>query len=92
MKPAWLEHVDAPPGTKCYSGAPVLSSGPALERVGWADAALGAERSSEGVACEAAVLQVKASTCLPWRVRFAVLWVAASTPFWQWSNKAAHLW
>ena len=63
--PAWLEHAGAVPGRECCSGASLPSSGPAPERVGWAAAAAGGERGREGAACEAAVLQVAASTRKP---------------------------
>ena len=73
-EPAWLAHsmVDAPPGTECCSGASVTSSGPASERVEWADAATGGERGSEGAACEAAILQV-ASTREPHSIHLKVV-------------------
>lgn len=64
-EPAQMAHlmVDEPPGTECCSGSSVTSPGPALERVAWADAAtMGGGRGAEGMACEAAVLQVAVYT------------------------------
>ena len=61
-EPARMAHpmVDAPPGAERCSGAAALASAPVPERVEGLDAPLAAECGSEGVACEAAVLQVAA--------------------------------
>lgn len=55
------ERADAPSGRECC-GASASDLGPALEESERVDAPLGGERGSESVACEAAVLQVAAST------------------------------
>ena len=59
---AWLERPKAPPGQECCGGAPGLGWGHTLEQLEHDYAPLGGERCHEAVACEAAVLQVTAST------------------------------
>ena len=60
--PAVLERPDAASGRERCGGASDLGLGHALEQIWQEDAPLGDERGSEGVACEAAILQVAAST------------------------------
>lgn len=84
QEPAWLDCADAPPDEQCCSSASVPSPGPALESVEWVDVTAGGERGGEGVACEAAVLQVAASTRKPYSLHIPKLWrVMLLSCWWQ---------